>query len=184
MQVRREDVEMQERHFLPLLKRSLFIHPTDTFYGIGCDATDARLVMRLRVLKRWQTQPFTVIAPSVDWVIENMDVPSDVAKHFPGPVTVIARAKNPDCVCEDVHLGSKTFGVRIPNHWIADIVAKLGIPVVSSCANKRAEDLMTSLENADKELVEAAEVVLHEGPKRGRAALFIDYTEGAQIITE
>lgn len=184
MQVRREDVEMQERRFLPLLKRSLFIHPTDTFYGIGCDATNPRLVMRLRLLKRWQTQPFTVIAPSVEWVLENMDVPPEVANLFPGPVTVIARMKNPDCVCHDVHLGSETLGVRIPNHWIADVVAKLDVPVVSSCANKRAEDLMTSIENADKDLVDASEVVLHEGPKKGRAALFIDYTEGTQLITE
>lgn len=182
MLVRKEDVHLQERYFLPLLKKSLFIHPTDTVYGIGCNATDARLVMKLRVIKKWQTQPFTVIAPSKEWIVENLDVPHEALHRLPGPVTIIARLKNPDCVAEDVHLGSDVLGVRIPNHWIAEVVRKLGFPIVSSCANKRAEDLMTCLENADQTLLKASEVVLHEGPKQGQPVVIIDYTEGEHLI--
>ena len=96
MLVRREDIELQERYFVPLLRKSVFIHPTDTHYAIGCNAKDDLLVLRLRVIKKWHHQPFTVIAPSVDWVLENLDVPEEVATHFPGPTTVIARIKNPN----------------------------------------------------------------------------------------
>ena len=184
MYAKKEDVELQERYYLPRLKKTIFIHPTDTVYSIGCDATNPRLVMKLRVLKKWQTQPFTVIAPSKEWILHNLDVPQEALNHLPGPVTIIARLKNPDCVAEDVHLGSDTLGVRIPNHWIADVVKKLGFPIVSSCANKRAQNLMTSLDDADKTLVQASEVVLHEGPKQGQPVVFIDYTEGEQLITQ
>lgn len=184
MLLRREDFELQERYYLPLLSRSLFIHPTDTVYSIGCDATNGNLVMRLRLVKRWQSMPFTVIAPSKEWILDNLEVPADALRHLPGPVTIIARLRNHACVAPDVHLGSRTLGVRIPNHWIAGVVAKLGVPVVTSCANKRAENLMTSLEDADKHLIEAAELVLHEGPKRGLHTLFIDYTDGVHLLTE
>jgi L-threonylcarbamoyladenylate synthase len=182
MQIGRSDLELQERYYLPVLSRSLFIHPTDSHYSIGCDATNKLLVMRLRLLKRWHSQPFSVIAPSKDWIRENLDVPEEALEHFPGPVTIVARLKNDTCVANDVHLGYGTLGVRIPDHWISQVVARLGVPVVTSCANKKAECLMTSLENADKQLVEASAVVLHEGPKNGRPTVFIDYTEGLHII--
>lgn len=184
MRVVREDVELQGRFFLPKISKSIFIHPTDTVYGIGCDATNKLLVMKLRLIKKWHTQPFTVIAPSKEWVLENLEVPESALKHFPGAVTIIAKLKNPRCVCEDVHLGKNVLGVRIPNHWISNVVSKMGKPVVSSCANKHSEDLMTSLENADPELIKASEVILHEGPKEGKPSVFIDFTEGIQIITQ
>lgn len=184
MLVRKEDVELQERYFLPMLRDAIFIHPTDSHYGIGCDATNTLLVMKLRLLKRWHSQPFTIIAPSKDWIRENIDLPEEALKHFPGPVTIIARMKNPLCVCQDVHLGYKTIGVRMPDHWIGDVVRRMGKPVVSSCANKKSETLMTSLDDADPALLKSASVVLHEGPKQGRHIVFIDYTEGVQFVSQ
>lgn len=183
MLVRKEDVELQKRYFLPILKKSIFIHPTDTHYAIGCDATNPRLVMKLRLIKRWQTQPFSVIAPSKQWIVDNLHVPEDALNHIPGPVTIMAHIKNLDCVAQEVHLGTGVLGVKYPGHWITDIIGKVGVPVVSSCANKYAEDLMTSLENADPQLVAAAQVILHEGAKRGRQPVFIDFTE-SMLITQ
>lgn len=181
MLVRRDDLELQERFYLPQLKESIFIHPTDTHYAIGCDATNSRLCLKLRLIKRWHTQPLPIIAPSKDWIRENVDLPEQALRQLPGPVTIMARLKNPDCICPDVHLGKNTIAIRMPKHWIGEIVAKLGIPVISTCANKHSQELMTSLDNADPQLVEAAGLVLHEGPKQGKPMVFIDYTE-LQII--
>ncbi len=182
MQVLKKEFELQRRFYLPKLSSSIFIHPTDSHYSIGCDATNSLLVTKLRLLKKWHTQPFSVIAPSKKWITDNLDVPQDALNHLPGPIIIIARMKNPDCVCEDVHLGTFVLGVRMPNHWISGVVSELGVPIVSSCANKYAETLMTSIENADKQLLEASDMILHEGAKHGKPLVFIDYTEGTKVI--
>lgn len=183
MLVRREEVEAQKRYYYPLLQESLFIHPTDHMYNIGCNATNNNLVMRLRVLKHWQTHPFNIIAPNVQWIREHMTLPEEALKHLPGPVTLIGRLKNPEALAQEVHLGSNIIGVRIPNHWIAQVVDKLGFPIVSTCANKKAQSMMTCIDDAHPELVRSAKIVMHEGIKQGRQPLFIDYTE-EQLITE
>ncbi len=184
MLVRREDVEAQKRYYYPLLREAIFIHPTDLMYGIGCDATNDQLVMRLRVLKHWQTHPFNIIAPSKEWIREHIELPEEALEQLPGPVTLIGRLKNPQAIAQEVHLGSNVVGVRIPDHWIAQIVNTLGHPIVSTCANKRAQRLMTCLDDAHPELVRSAKIVLHEGVKSGKQPLFIDYTEQEQVITE
>ena len=183
MLVRREEVEAQKRYYYPLLRKSIFIHPTDVMYGIGCDARDNTLVMRIRVLKHWQTHPFNIRAPSKEWIREHMDLPEEALRHLPGPVTIIGRLKNEQAIASEVHLGTNIIGVRIPNHWISSVVEKLGFPIVSTCANKRAQQLMTCIDDAHPDLVRSAKIVLHEGVKTGDQPLFIDYTE-EQLITE
>ena len=185
MLVRREEVEAQKRYYYPLLRKSIFIHPTDLMYSIGCDARNNPLVMRLRVLKHWQTHPFNIIAPSKEWIREHTDLPEEALNQLPGPITLVGHLTNPDALAQEVHLGTNVIGVRIPDHWIAQVVNKLGFPIISTCANKRSHELMTSIDDAHPELVRTAKLVLHEGVKSGKQPLFIDYTEKEQqIITE
>lgn len=182
MYINREELRAQRRYYIPLLKKSFFIHPTDLMYSIGCDATNNSLVMKLRLLKHWQQHPFNVIAPNKQWILDNMDVPQEALDHLPGPVTIIGRLTNPDAVAHEVHLGTNIIGVRIPKHWVSGLVAHLDKPIVSTCANKRAQCLMTQLEDGHPDLLEACAIILHEGTKSGQQPVFIDYSE-TTIVT-
>ena len=53
---------------------AVFIHPTDTIYGLGCDATNTEAVQKVRDAKQRKNLPFNVIAPSRDWVRANCEV--------------------------------------------------------------------------------------------------------------
>ena len=60
-------MEILTKHELRLRKREIadkikngavFIHPTDTIYGIGCNATDDQAIQKIRKLKERPTTPF------------------------------------------------------------------------------------------------------------------------------
>lgn len=183
MHIRRDEFETQRRYYLPLMQKSFFIHPTDIMYAIGCDATNNTLVMKLRLLKHWQTKPFNIIAPSKEWIKEHIDLPEEALEQFPGPTTIVARLKNLDAVAQEVHLGTGIVGIRMPDHWISRVVNNLNKPIVSTCANRKSGRLMTHIEDGHADLMNACAVILHEGIKSGQQPTFIDYTQ-TNLITE
>ena len=54
------------------IKTKIIVYPTDTVYGIGCNAEDASLVNRVYIIKkRKRDVPVSVIAPSKKWILDN-----------------------------------------------------------------------------------------------------------------
>lgn len=163
---------------------SIFIHPTDTIYGIGCNAQDSKAVKKIRQLKGRVTNPFSVIAPSYDWIKENCVVPKeaeDWLEKLPGPYTLILHLKN-NCIAKEVNPGLKTLGIRIPNHWVRKIAADANVPVVTTSVNKSNEDYMTSLEDLDPAIKSGIDFVLYEGKKEGKPSKIVDLTGKIKII--
>ena len=68
---------------------AIFIYPTDTVYGLGCNAEDIRAVKKLRQIKGTD-HPFSVIAPSKQWIQDRLNVKfPEFLEKLPGPVTLI-----------------------------------------------------------------------------------------------
>ena len=155
---------------------TIFIHPTDTIYGISCNATDEKVVQKLREIKKRFNKPLSIWAPSVEWIKENIkekqkDHPQ--IDELPGPFTMIIPLKNTDCIAKNVSF-SDTLGVRIPNHWFSQYVEELGFPIITTSANKVGEAFMTSLEDLDKEVEKHVEFIIYEGEKTGKPSKIID----------
>jgi len=182
--------EIYEKEKQQLLSRiqegAVFIYPTDTIYGIGCDATDPEAVMTLRRIKKRDKKPFSVIAPSKIWITQNCHVPDKTwLDKLPGPYTFILRLKNKDAVCSEVNpLDNGTLGVRIPNHWIREIPALLGSPLVTTSANILGEDFMTNLEDLNETVNNEVDFIIYEGEKKQRPSKIVDMTKEKVIIIE
>lgn len=169
-----------ERYCLLIRKKNtIFIYPTDTIYGIGCDATNDEAVSKIRDIKERYTRPFSVIAPSINWILENCEV-KDIDKNYldklPGPYTIILNLKNKNCISPNVNNNADTIGVRIPDHWISDCASKIGRPIVTTSANKMGKNFMTSLDDLDKEIKSKVDFIVNEGEKKGRPSEVINLT--------
>jgi tRNA threonylcarbamoyl adenosine modification protein (Sua5/YciO/YrdC/YwlC family) len=182
----KDEFFMQERMLLKKIKTSIFIYPTDTIYGIGCDATNQRLVKKIRQLKKTD-KPFSIIAPSSTWIKENVVVNTKAKawlKKLPGPYTLIMNIRNTACVAPAVTNGKDTLGIRVPNHWIVDIVSKLGVPIVTTSANITGENFMTTLDDLNTPFKKRVEVVLYDGPLQGTPSTLITLTDDDVKIQE
>ena len=78
-----------------ILNGKIFIYPTDTLYGIGCNAMNKASVEKIREIKGRDKKPFSVIAPNIFWIKDNLIVDCDLEKYLPGPYTVILKKKDP-----------------------------------------------------------------------------------------
>ncbi|MBW2975302.1 threonylcarbamoyl-AMP synthase [Candidatus Woesearchaeota archaeon] len=180
----KDEVNINKEVILEVMEHgAIFIHPTDTIYGIGCNATKEELVGEVRNIKGRADNPFSVIAPSKEWIRENCLVNAEAEKwldKLPGPYTLILKTKNG--VARNVAPGLDTLGVRIPDHWFSRIVEELNIPIITTSANKAGGDFMTSLDNLDDDIKPKIEFLIYEEEKHGRPSTMVDLTgEKARI---
>jgi len=167
-----------------IINGSVFIHPTDTIYGIGCNAELSSAVKKVRKLKARAANPFSVIAPSLDWINESCIITKQAQEwleKLPGPYTLIFRLKK-KCVAKEVNPGLDTLGVRIPSHWIRKLVAEADVPVVTTSVNKANEDYMTSIEDLESSIKSGIDFVLYEGKKEGKPSKIVDLTDKVKVI--
>ncbi len=184
--ITKEDFLLERRKYLKLIGQgAVFIHPTDTIYGIGCDATDEKAVQRVRSIKRRPEMPFSVIAPSKKWILGNCEVSYEGEKwlgKLPGPYTLIFRLKNKP-IASGVTSGSNTLGVRMPKHWFTKVVAELGFPVVSTSANITSQQYMTSVEDLDKSIRQKVDFIIYEGKKEVRPSTIVRLLgKGVEVV--
>lgn len=160
---------------------AVFIYPTDTIYGLGCNALDEKAVAKIRKLKERPANPFSIIVPSKGWIAENCMVTKEgkgwIGK-LPGPYTLIFRLKNKDAIARSVHQGEETIGVRIPDHWFSEVVQKLGFPIVTTSANRSGKPFMTSLEDLDDSIKKGVDFIIYEGEKKGRPSKIVNVVGG------
>ena len=137
-----------------LRKGGTILYPTDTVWGIGCDATDPEAVAKVfQIKQRPEAKSLVLLACDLDMVAKYVrEVPSiavDLVEVNDAPMTIIypeaqaGKAGEPgdrwhiawNAVAED---GS--VGIRIPlMDWCKRLAFKLGRPLVSTSANISGE---------------------------------------------
>lgn len=135
-----KDINMVAREAVDVLRKGgVILYPTDTVWGLGCDATDEEAVRRIYEIKhRSDSKSMLVLtdAPgSIDYYFDRVPETAwqiwDVATS---PITLIlprARHFAPSLVAED-----GTVGVRITSEAVSHAICqRLRHPLVSTSAN-------------------------------------------------
>jgi len=119
----------------------LVAFPTETVYGLGGNALNARSVAGIFEAKgRPSFNPLIVHVPDLT-TAERYAVFSDVARNlaqafWPGPLTMVLPRKVESGICDLVSAGLPTIAIRVPAHPIAlDILKSASCPVAAPSAN-------------------------------------------------
>ncbi len=177
--VNKDEYHVNKSRILGQIKEgAVFIHPTDTIYGIGCDATNEAAVEKVRDAKQRKDLPFNVIAPSREWVRANCEVDAEAEEwlaKLPGPYTIILKLKETSNVAKNVNpSGDGTIGIRRPDHWISEMTNDLNKPIVTTSANITGKNFMTSMDNLDDNVKKKMNLIIYEGEKKGRPSTIVD----------
>ncbi len=158
----------------------IFIYPTDTIYGIGCDATNIPAVGKIREIKlRDKNKPFSIIAPSIKWIRQNLIIPEnlDIKKYLPGPYTMILKKINPLFLN---HVSSSdSLGVRIPNSDFCDIIRSSNLPFITTSVNLSGEPFATQISEIPDKIKKQVDVIIDKGILTGKPSTLI--VDGKEI---
>ncbi len=145
----------------------LVVLPTDTVYGIGADAFNAKAVQRLLDAKgRDRTSPPPVLVPGIptlDALAAEVPEPvrALVAEFWPGGLTIILHAQ--PSLTWDLGETRGTVALRMPDHPIAlELLSETG-PLAVSSANLSGMPSATTAAEAAAMLGESVAVYLEAG---------------------
>jgi L-threonylcarbamoyladenylate synthase len=128
-----------------LIAGQTLIYPTETCYGLGCDAANQSAVDAIfRIKQRQADKPVLVlmadIAMAMEYIEWNETIQSLATLYWPGPLTIVAMPRDVSQFARGIAgpLGMVAF--RVTSHPLAQaLVRELGGPLVSTSANISAE---------------------------------------------
>ena len=135
----------------------LILYPTDTVWGIGCDATNAEAVKRVYQLKqRDDSKALIVLIDSADhldhYVVDVPMIARELIDVAVNPLTIIYEgAYN---IAPNVLGNEDSVGIRIPNdEFCHRLCERFGKPIVSTSANVSGEPTAKRFADIDSSIV-------------------------------
>lgn len=147
-----------------LQKGGVILYPTDTVWGIGCDATNEEAVRRVyEIKKRADSKAMLVLVDSpvkVDFYVKDVPVVAwDLIEMATRPLTIIydgARNLAPNLIAED---GS--VGIRVTNEEFSrQLCFRFRKAIVSTSANVSGEPAAAVFSEISEEILNAVDYVV------------------------
>jgi L-threonylcarbamoyladenylate synthase len=166
----------------------LILYPTDTVWGIGCDATNEEAVAKVYALKRSEEKhSMLCLCRDADMVVRYVNrapgIAFEVMELSDKPLTAILPGAVG--VASNLIPESKTLGVRVPQHdFCQALLRKFGKPIVSTSANISGEPAAKRLKDVAEEILKGVDYVVHprfEGKPTLKPSSIIAFGEGGEV---
>ena len=135
-----------------LKKGNIGIFPTDTVYGIGCDALNVNALKKLyEVKKRNYNKPINILISDINMIYKFTKNINNIHKKlienfWPGSLTIVFDKSEiiPNILTSNLN----TVGIRMPDNKIClNLINAFGSPLATSSANISEEYPSTSISN-------------------------------------
>ncbi|MGY5352576.1 L-threonylcarbamoyladenylate synthase [Wenyingzhuangia sp. IMCC45533] len=165
----------------------VFLYPTDTVWGIGCDATDAKSVAKIYAIKqREETKSLVILVSSLDMLKKYIDkVPSNA-------IEILEKATRPTTIVYDSPIGiaknaigkDNTIAIRIASDdFCKNMIEEYGKPIISTSANISGEPTPKQFSEIDSRILQAVDYIvdLHHDKICEKSSTIIKVTNNNQV---
>lgn len=142
----------------------VILYPTDTVWGLGCDATNEVAVAKINAIKgRTADKSFIVLLDSdtklQSYVTEIPDVAYDLIAYAENPLTIIfSGAKN---LAKNVINADGSIGIRVVKHeFCKQLLQKFRKPITSTSANVSGQPTPAIFDEIDPAIKDAVDYVV------------------------
>ena len=159
-----------------LRKGGVILYPTDTVWGIGCDATNAEAVQKVyEIKKRPDSKSLVLLASDLDmvarYVREIPEMALQLVEVNDRPMTIIYPDAMTGVECrglaENVVAEDGSVGIRIPAvDFCRNLVHRFGRPVVSTSANISGEPTPRKFADIPQQIRDAVDYILDPSLER------------------
>ena len=188
-QVKESDLRREVEEAVRVLREGgIILFPTDTVWGLGCDATNAEAVDRIYRLKRSENKKsMLVLCASADMVVRYVNrapgIAFEVMEMATSPLTLILPGATG--VAANLIPDEGTLGIRVPDHeFCRRMLRGLQRPVVSTSANISGEATPAGLQEVSREIIDGVDFVVNprfEGKPTRKASSIIAFGEGGEV---
>ena len=147
-----------------LKEGEIILYPTDTVWGIGCDASDFNAVSRIYKIKnRAESKSLIVLVSSLNMLKKYVQVPKkaiEILQNTEKPTTIIY--KNPRGFAKNTIAEDNTIAIRIvKDDFCRKLIKKFGKPIVSTSANVSGEPTPKSFSEIHKPILEGVDYIVN-----------------------
>ena len=143
----------------------IILYPTDTIWGIGCDATNAEAVQKVMALKGRSASKSLIVLVDNDtklasYVREIPDVAYDLIEYAENPLTIVySNAKN---LAKSVINEDGSVGIRVVKHnFCQQLIQRFRLPIVSTSANISGEPAPKNFSEVSQEIIDGVDYVVN-----------------------
>jgi len=161
--------------------------PTDTIYGLSCDAKDLDAIERIREIKgRDQSKSFIVLVNSDrlfnQCTAEIPEVAWDLIDNADSPLTLVVPASN---FLPEILRPNQMVAVRfVKGGFIGELLNKVNRPIVSTSANLSGQDSPKTFSDIHEKIKNEVDFVVdpeHDNSDRNKASKIILLKENGEV---
>ena len=173
--------------YIHLKRGGLILYPTETVWGIGCDATNAEAVDKIYALKKRAESKSLICLVSdfkmLNQYVENIpEVAYDILKYAAKPTTIIY--DDPIRVATNVIAPDNSTAFRVcRNQFCNFLLKKFKKPIVSTSANITGQPTPQSFSEISQEIIDGVDYVVNidRSRKSSKPSAIIKLTEDGKV---
>lgn len=171
-----------------LQEGGIILYPTDTIWGLGCDATNTDACKEIYQLKeREDSKSLIILVSDIDmlakYIKEIPEIALNLIEVSDKPLTIIYPGATG--LAENIIAEDDSIAIRIPAHeFCKELIRKFGKPIVSTSANISGEPAPTCFEEISGEIMDQVDWIadpIYEQGATGKASSIIKVGLSSEI---
>ena len=180
------NLEIQKAYEI-IKEGGIILYPTDTVWGIGCDATNPEAVAKIYKLKQRAATQSMIVLMNGEKMMYNVfkDIPEvawQIIDLSEKPTTIIL--DKPRNVAPNLVLGDNSIGIRIVKEpFCFKLLEKMKKPLVSASANIEGQPVPIAFKDINPEIIKGVDYVVNLDRDKiaGKPSTIIKLTNDSQV---